>query len=92
MKVIDTLQVGGLSFNNNRLKEDLEERCHMVYTIGKEVYRCCELVTHEVFVPESDWNNRYLYNIEGNTYRYCNQHTIQLKISDDFKGKKFDKI
>lgn len=53
--------VGGIEFNDNRLYDDLEERCHMVYTVNGDTYRCCD------------------------------QHTIQLKLSNDFKNNKFIK-
>ena len=91
MDDIKYIENGGLLFNDNRLRKDLEERCHMVYTVNSKVYRCCELATHEL-KDTVDWEQRYLYNIESVSRRFCNQHTIQLKISNDFKGKKFVKI
>lgn len=91
MSDIQSTEVGGLLFNDNRLRKDLEERCHMVYTIENKVYRCCEIATHEID-DKANWQDRYLYNIDSFSRRFCNQHTIQLKISNDFKGKTFNKI
>jgi len=85
---INNINIGGLLFNDNRLEKDLEKRCHMSYTSNAKVYRCCEIATHEIREFEYD----YLYGNKDISRRFCNQHTIQLKISNEFTGKVFKKL
>lgn len=59
----------------------------MTYRFDDKVFRCIELSTHEI----TESITHYI----GHSYhkrRFCNQHTIQLKMSNDFKGKKFNKL
>lgn len=82
------IDVGGIEFNDYRFYDDLDVRCHMIHAIDNKAYRCTEVATHELIETEIDHFNGHKII----THKYCDQHTIQLKISNQFKNKEFIKI